>query len=187
MNSDIDRWNQKYLGYRYSDDITPDPLLVENQFLFSGKGNALDLACGVCNNALFLAKLGYSSFAIDGSVTALRLGKQKAEANGLDLFGFVADLDFYPLPVGYFDVIIVLRYLNRGLIESIRLALKSDGVLLFQTFNKRFLEHKPTFCGDYVLSDGELVGWFGDWECVKTNDRASNQTTQSFWVGRKPK
>ncbi|MDJ0957761.1 MAG: class I SAM-dependent methyltransferase [Arenicellales bacterium] len=186
MKSDIDRWNKKYLNHEYSDYINPDPLLVENRSLLAQKGNALDLACGVCDNALFLAKLGNSSFAIDGSVTALCFGKRKAKANGLDLHGFVADLDSYPLPVAYFDVIVVFRYLNRDLIAPIRHALRSGGVLLYQTFNKRFLEQKPTFSEEYVLSDGELMRWFGNWHCIKTNDDAANQMTQSFWLGKKP-
>ena len=186
MKSDIDRWNKKYLNHRYSDSVTPDPLLVENQSLLSGKGNALDLACGVCDNALFLARLGYSSFAVDGSITALHFGKRKAKANGLNLLGFVADLDSYPFPAAYFDVIVVLRYLNRDLIEPMRGALKSGGLLLFQTFNKRFLKQKPTFPEQYVLNDGELRDWYGDWYCVKTNDDTTNQATQSYWVGKKP-
>ena len=186
MKSDIDRWNKKYFNHHYSDSIIPDPLLVENQCLLSGKGNALHLACGVCDNALFLAKLGYGSFAIDGSVTALRFGKRKAKANELNLLGFVADLDSYPLPVAYFDVVVVLRYLNRDLIDPMRRAMRSDGILLFQTFNKRFLKQKPTFSEEYVLNDGELMDWFGDWHCIKTNDDAKNQMTQSFWVGKKP-
>ena len=186
MKSDIDRWNKKYLNHQYSHDIRPDPLLVENRSLLSGTGNALDLACGVCDNALFLAKLGYNSFAVDGSVRALCLGKRKARANGLNLLGFVADLDSYPLPVAYFDVIVVLRYLNRDLIEPMRGALKSGGILLFQTFNKRFLKQKPTFPEEYVLIDGELKDWFGDWRCVKTNDDFTNEMTQSFWIGKKP-
>ena len=186
MKSDIDRWNKKYLSHRYSDDITPDPLLAENRFLLSGKGNALDLACGVGDDALYLAKLGYSSFAVDGSLTALRFGKQKARANSLELLSFVTDLDSYPLPVAHFDVIVVLRYLNRDLVKPIRRALRAGGVLLFQTFNKRFLEQKPSFSEEYVLSDGELLDWFGDWHCVKTNDDKTNEMTQSFWVGKKP-
>ena len=185
MRSDIDRWNDKYSNHSATTDIRPEPLLVNNASLLSRKGNALDLASGICDNALYLASLGYNSFAVDGSHTALRFGKQKAAANNLPLHCFVTDLDTYPLVEGYFDVVVVIKYLNRSLVNSIKSAVKQDGLLLFKTFNQRFLDEKPSFSEDYVLNDGELSGWFLDWECVETNDRKSNRSTQSYWLGRK--
>lgn len=186
MKSDIDRWNEKYSNHQYSSNITPEPILIENSPHLSGAGNSLDLACGICDNALYLASIGYYSFAVDGSETAIRFGKRKASANHLSLLGFVADLDSYPLPEECFDVIVVIRYLNRSLIESIKRALKPGGILLMQTFNIRLLEKKPTFPNSYVLHDGELSSWFNDWKCIDTNDDDdTNQETESYWVGKK--
>ncbi len=165
--------------------IKPEPLLVNNASLLSGTGNALDYASGVCNNALYLSSLGYNSYAVDGSHTALRFGKQKATAHNLPLHCFVADLDTYPLVEGFFDVVVVIRYLNRSQITSIKNAVKQNGLVLFKTFNHRFLEEKPSFSGNYVLSDGELSGWFRDWECLETNDPEPGRSMQSYWIGRK--
>ena len=185
MKADIDRWNDKYSSHSVTTDVGPDPLLVNNASLLLGKGNALDLASGVCNNALYLASLGYNSFAVDGSHTALQFGKRKAIANNLPLHCFAADLDTYPLVDGFFDVIIVIKYLNRSLVTSIKNAVKQDGLVLFKTFNRRFLDEKPSFSEDYVLKDGELSDWFRGWQCVETNDREGNLSTQSYWIGRK--
>lgn len=186
MKSDIDRWNKKYSNHRYSGDIAPDSILIANSSHLTGEGNSLDLACGVCNNALYLASIGYRSFAVDGSETALRLGRKKARANHLNLLGFVADLDSYPLPEEHFDVVVVMRYLNRNLIEPIKRALTPGGVLLLQTFNMRFLEKTPAFPKSYVLHGGELLDWFEDWNCIDTNDNGGTiQQTESYWVGKK--
>jgi len=185
MKRDIERWNEKYSKCRLTTVIKADPLLVENASLFSGKGNALDIASGVCNNALYLASLGYDSFAVDGSYTALRIGKHKAVANKLTLHCFVADLDIYHIVEHAFDMVVVIKYLNRNLVTAIKNAMKRDGVLLFKTFNCRFLDENPSFSRKYVLSDGELIEWFRDWDCVATNDIPTNNSTQTYWVGRK--
>ena len=186
MRSDVVRWNKKYADHSYSDEIVTDPILVSHKTHLSGKGNSLDLACGVCNNALYLASIGYNSFAVDGSKTALFHGKRKARANKLDLLGFVADLDSYSLPEEYFHVVVVIRYLNRTLIDSIKRTLKPGGILFMQTFNARFLVKKPAFPKDYVLRDGELSDWFSGWRCIDTNDDdVTSRQTETYWVGTK--
>ena len=187
MKSDIDRWNSKYSNHVYSKQISPDPVLVDNRGAFTGKGQSLDIASGVCDNALFLAGMGYSSFAVDGSLSALRVGKRKAADNGLKLKAYVADLDSYPLPVEFFDAIVVVKYLNRDLIGTIRQSLKAGGLLLFKTFNEGFLREKPEFPKSYVLKEGELAYWFDDWCCLHSNEGKTDGASQTYWIGMKPR
>lgn len=186
MRSDIDRWNEKYARYQITGNITPDSLLTDNSPLLSGHGAALDIAAGTCDNALFLASLGYSSFAVDGSVSAVRIGRHKASANNLELMGFVADLESYALPQETFDVVVVIKYLSRHRIGAIKRSVKKGGLLFFKTFNLRFLDQKPSFPREYVLADGELGGWLLDWSCVKTNDDGTNLEPLSYWIGCRP-
>ena len=185
VKSDISRWNSRYESHQYEQRIQPDPILENHRYLLRSKGNALDLAAGVCDNALFLAACGNAAFAIDASHVALRLGKQKAAANGLELNCLVADLDTYPIPGDLFDVVIVVRYLNRNLMGAVKQTLTTGGLLFYKTFNLRFLDQKPSFPSEYVLEDGELSHWFGDWECIDTNENLPGDSPQSYWVGRK--
>ena len=185
MRSDIDRWDNKYKSRAFSGEITPDPALIDHCSLLSGTGRALDLASGECNNALYLASRGYDAFAVDGSFAALKSGTKKAIANGLLLNCFVADLDSYPLPRESFDVVTVIRYLNRGIFDSIRHTVKHNGLLIYRTFNHNLLKQKPDFPERYTLRPGELSHWFSDWVCIHTNDDSGGQDTQSYWVGRK--
>lgn len=186
MKEDVCRWNAKYRTHQAATEIRPDPILTDHQSLLSGRGCALDLAAGKCDNALYLASCGYNTVAIDGSLVALELGLYKADANGLRLNGFVADLDAYPLPTNRFDVVTVIRYLNRPLVDAIKQSVNRGGLLFFKTFNERFLDEKPSFPGEYVLRYGELTDWFGDWQCLETNDTQSDRSVQSYWIGRKP-
>lgn len=185
MKSDIDRWNGKYRSRQFTQDIQPDPILVEHNSLLTGKGCVLDVASGECDNALYLAACGYTAFAIDGSYEGLKLGARKAAANGLRLKCFVADLDTYPIPQELFDVVVVIKYLNRNIIDSVRRSLKQNGLLFFKTFNRRFLDQNSAFPEKYVLRRGELSDWFSDWVCVDSNERSRGDESQYYWVGRK--
>ena len=186
MKSDIDRWNAKYSTHEVSEAINPDPILPDHRSLLPGDGRALDLAAGKCDNALYLAARGYDSYAIDASHIALRLGKHKAASKSILLNCVVADLDTFPLPENHFDIVVVVRYLNRGMLDAVKETVKKGGLLFFKTFNQRFLVQKPSFPPEYVLQDGELSAWFRGWDCVDSNDSQPNDSSQSYWVGRKP-
>ncbi len=72
MHPDIERWNRKYQNGNPNPAFEPDPLLSDYRHLLDGKGKALDVACGVGHNALFLARLGYDVVGVDGSIVGLR-------------------------------------------------------------------------------------------------------------------
>ncbi len=163
----------------------PDPLLIRHRGLFSGAGRSLDLASGLGDNAIFLAELGYDAFAVDGSTRAMTAAVHRARARGVNVYGWVADLDVYPLPPARFDLVVVFRYLNRARIERFKSALKVGGLFVYKTFNTGFLQNNPSFSKHYVLSAGELKAHFDTWECIDTNDYAANPAPQSFWIGRR--
>ncbi len=185
MRADIDRWNRKYAVHQGDADAAPDAMLVRHRRLLGGGGCALDLASGTGDNALYLAELGYHSIAIDGSINALRYCMARARARHLPVSALVADLDHFPLPPAYFDVIVVVRYLNRALVDPIKHALRPNGLLFYRTFNVNFLSAKPAFPAAYTLRHGELREWFADMVCVDTNDAPDNHDTDSYWIGRR--
>ena len=104
----------------------------------------------------------------------------------MTVYPFVADLEAYPFPEAVFDVVVVFRYLDRGLIPTLRNTLKSGGLLFYKTFNENLLLEKPSFPRAYLLARGELRTWFGDWTYVDVDDQTDDANTASHWVGRKP-
>lgn len=183
MRSDIQRWDNKYASLTYAPAFTPDPLLLAYAHLFTGRGRSLDVACGTGDNALYLAQRGYTSYGVDGSIEGLLHCQRKAIDNRLEVTLFVADLEHLSLPGNSFDVIVVMRYLDRKLIPLLKRTLRLEGLLLFKTFNQNFLKEKPSFPKAYVLHEGELKAWFEDWRCVDTNDSADNADGFTHWVG----
>lgn len=190
MKSDIDRWDEKHAASAAPQQLTPDPLLIEYRQPLrdhaTGGGAALDLACGKGHNGLYLAQLGFHTVLCDGSFIALKQARQLAATLGVEAAAFVADLDHYPLPIRAFDALVVVRFLERGLIESIKCALRPGGILIYKTFNDNWLRSKPDFPAQYVLRHGELRQWFAGLECIASNDGRDNPSADSHWVGRKP-
>lgn len=185
MRSDIQRWDKKYTTLRYTPVFSPDPLLLAHAELLTGRGRSLDVACGTGDNALYLAQRGYTSYGVDGSLEGLRHCQRKANDNQLNVTLFVADLEQLCLPGNSFDVVVVMRYLDRERIPSLKRTLRPAGLLAFKTFNKNFLRDKPSFPRAYVLNDGELKAWFGNWQCVDSNDSTNNTESFTYWLGYK--
>ena len=69
MDDMMERWNRVYAAA----DRPPEParVLAENAHLLPASGTALDLACGLGGNALFLAREGQTVSALDISPVAL--------------------------------------------------------------------------------------------------------------------
>jgi ubiquinone/menaquinone biosynthesis C-methylase UbiE len=82
-------WNTAYLNSPPWEIGAPQPEIVrlaQNDELVGNK--VLDLGCGTCDNALFLARIGFSLVCFDISSLAIEKGKKKASELGVKM-GFV--------------------------------------------------------------------------------------------------
>jgi tellurite methyltransferase len=146
----------------------PHPLLVEYAGCAPG-GAALDVACGMGRDALWLAGAGFRPVvAADVSRVALRHCLTAARQRGLaeGLLCVQADLDRFRFPPAAFDLICVFRFLNRGLFPALVRGLKPGGLLIYETFNWRWAEERPDVSPDYLLQPGELLEAFGRLDVV---------------------
>ncbi len=184
MKTDATRWDLKYRNV--SVDFTPDPLLLGLSDRLQGPGRALDVACGAAQNTIWLAEQGFTAFGVDASRIGLERGMCEAQERDTNVRLFAADLDVYPLPTNYFDVIVVFRYLNRDLVPALKQALSVGGFMIYKTFNVRHLQINSSFNKNYVLQAGELREFFADFKTITTNDDDSPDDTQTYWVGIRP-
>jgi SAM-dependent methyltransferase len=122
---------------------------------------ALDLAMGRGRHAMVLATSGFHTFGVDYHFEALRDAAHLADAAGVHLNVWCADLTNYPLPRASFDVVIVTRYLQRDLFPAIRDAVRPGGAVLYETFTEAQRTHGrgPT-SPDHLLRGGELRSRF---------------------------
>lgn len=164
--SDKDKWEQRY---HLQTDTRPEAarVLSENTHLLPDYGTALDLACGRGGNALCLAQHGLNVDAWDIAENALEHVRVEAQRLSLDINLINQDVMQSPPDSNHYDVIVVSRFLERHLFQTLKAAVKPEGLIYYQTF----IVNKPENVGPsnpaYLLNDNELLTLFSDWHvCV---------------------
>lgn len=144
----------------------PDPILFEYvPPLFEDRiHRALDLGCGYAQNALWIAAQGYRTDAIDISRVALSVAQARATRLGVRSINLLPlDLDQARLQPQYYDVVVVFRFVKRGLLPTLRASVRPGGRLIYQNPNTRYLHAQPDYDPEQLFRVGELVGYFADW------------------------
>jgi tellurite methyltransferase len=162
------RWDARYRSPRYEGVREPLPLLAEYVPPAKEPAFALDIACGLGHNTLWLAEHGYRALGVDISRVALARAQAEAEARDLTdraLFAQV-DLDRFRPPAGRFAVVLVARFLKRRLLRTLADALKPGGLLIYRTLNWRRALAEPDTPPQYLLAPGELTRAFAGLEVL---------------------
>jgi SAM-dependent methyltransferase len=144
--ADLCKWDARYRDGSYSERRYPTALL--SRYLGQlHRGAALDVASGAGRNALALAEAGFSVDAIDVSTVGLDRLRADAQARGLDVNALEGDLEHgFPatLPIkDCYDLIVMVRYVNQALIESIIDRLADRGVFV---------------CEQHLRTDQDVIG-----------------------------
>jgi tellurite methyltransferase len=147
----------------------PDPLLL--QFTPAVKPEdgqrGLDLCGGQGQNGLWLATQGYAVDVMDISRVALNRARAEMTIRNLRNVNLLqTDVDTLQLEVSSYDVTCVFRYLKRSLIPLIKLATRPGGRIIYETFNRRYLDVVPGFNQAFLLDVDELRSYFMDWEIL---------------------
>ena len=141
---DRDKWNHRYAedSYRKTNPVT----LVSDWLPEIRVGRALDVACGAGRNAILLAQTGFDVDAIDISHEGLKRARQTAEEQGLSINWIEHDLDEpYPFEPIY-DLIVVMWYVDLGLVSRLCECLNPGGYLL---------------CQEHLVTEQETIGPIG--------------------------
>jgi SAM-dependent methyltransferase len=123
------RWDEKYANAAFSEK-PPEPLVVQIAET-RPPGRALDIACGLGRNALYLAAKGWQVTAVDYSTVALDILSERA-AEGLPVHIVLADLEKneYAIEPSAWDLIVDCCYLQRPLFPAIKAGVKKGGAFL---------------------------------------------------------
>jgi tellurite methyltransferase len=186
-SSDQERWDARWSAEAVAHVREPHPLLVRfiSRQAMPG-GRALDVACGVGQNAIWLAQRGFTVDAVDISPVALAYGRQAAARAGVTVNFCQADLDAWAPQTRVYDLVCGFRFLNRRLWPLLQAALRPGGWLLYQTYNLRKLTPGADFSAEYLLAVGELPRTFPGWETLEAGDDGGPSHDQSWIVCRKP-
>lgn len=158
MQDNLTKWQRAY--QKPSAMPAPTQVLVDNAHLLPATGQTLDLACGLAANAVFMANRGLQACAWDQSAAAIEQVRDYADRHQLDIQTAVRDVVAKPPTAASFDVIVVSRFLDRGLCPAIAAALKPGGLLFYQTFSAHKISDSGPSHPDYLLGDNELLDLF---------------------------
>jgi tellurite methyltransferase len=183
MKTDREKWDRRYS--RESRALpAPDEFLVQHRDLLTS-GRALDLACGLGANSIFLAEHGYEVDAVDVSFEAISRLREGVRSRGLLVRCILADLDYFPLPRTTYDVAAVFYFFSEDLIEGIKDALKHRGLLFYATYNQRHTSVMPTFNPAYLIPPDKLAAYFTDFEILVHETSAGDKGNVSRLICRK--
>ena len=166
--ADRERWDAKYAAKLAPEQLSPDDWLIE-QVTDLKRGRALELACGLGHNAIWLAQQGWQVDAVDVSALGLAHAEEFARQCGTRVNWIAADLDhFVPEPAAY-DLVFVFRFLDREHVPGIiQTALRAGGRLIYETFTTAHLARPDSHMKNpaFALAPGELPRLFPHFDVV---------------------
>jgi len=171
MEELISKWDVRY-NQAGTETSTPAQVLSENAFLLPKTGTALDLACGLGGNAVFLAQQQLAVTALDISPVAIHKLSTYAARQGLNISAHQQKIDSQSLNGQHYDVIVASRFLDRTLTDAIINALKPGGLLFYQTFTRERTIRKGPCNPDYLLAENELRDLFSPLRLIFYRDNA---------------
>ncbi|MCF6299213.1 MAG: methyltransferase domain-containing protein [Thiomicrorhabdus sp.] len=177
---------------------SPTPLLKEWLNLLEERGinpkalkprlTALDIGCGGGRDAVFLAKHGIQVLGIDQEARVLKRAKQLASRTGASVKFKCCDLKKVGcFPTSLFDVITVVRYLNRDLFSKIDTALSPGGYLIYQTFAEGAEAFGSPKNPNFILAHDELRKVFSDYQIIVDRiDKLEDGRPVASFIAQKP-
>ena len=129
-----------------------------------GPRRALDLAMGKGRHAVPLAEAGFLTYGVDLAVDRLQTARRTLARSGLRILPWAADLDTYPLPADYFDLLFCTRFLLRARWDDLKRSVRPGGFVMYETYTtgqiaRGFGPSSP----DHLLHPGELASAFSGW------------------------
>ena len=166
------KWNQRYLKGRRS----PLHTTLIKFYKFAKPGKALDIACGTGENSIFLAEKGFEVIGVDVSDVAIKRARIEARKKGAQVkFKPIYALKFSYHPDTY-NLLINFYFLERRLFPKISRCIKSGGVLIFETYNKKHSLNNPYFPKEYLLTTQELIRSFREFEILHYSEEGAITT-----------
>jgi len=146
--------------YQSSDPVPAAKVLVDNLHLLPAKGNALDLACGLAENGLLLAKNNLAVDAWDNSPVAIERVNKTAKKSGLAVNAQVKDVMTANIAVEFYDVIILTHFLEKSISQAVINGLKPGGLLFFQSYTRECVDDVGPENEIFRLKRNELLSLF---------------------------
>ena len=179
---DQKKWDEKYR--KKSELLKPREASVNiKKFVERSAGaKALDLACGAGRNTIYLAKQGYEVDALD--IAAVALEALAVEADREEVHGLVnaqlSDLDTFVPALETYELIIMMNFLDRELIERAKKGLKRERLFIVETYMDDLINEKKDSNMEFLLKKEELKTLFGEGYDVLFYEEFENEAHELY-------
>ena len=116
----------------------------------------LDIACGLGDDGLTVARQGAQVLFLDVSAVALTHVTSRAEELGIAATTQIFDSETDPIPTGPWELMSCVHYLDRGLLQRAGTALAPGGMLAAAIATVTNLERHERPSMRFLLEPGEL-------------------------------
>lgn len=180
MNSKT-KWNSKHKErIEQLKDPVVNPRLLNLSTYLNG-GTALDIACGLGGNSLFLAHKNYQVEAIDISDVAINFIQEQARSNNLNIHPRLCDLTelkHIEWQDQTFNLVVMTYYLDRSIFPIVKSLIQQDGYFFMETFFQTPQNQNEGVSNQYKLQSNELLSEFRNWKILffEENEQDGRQT-----------
>jgi len=182
MNSRM-KWNSKHKE-RLDQQRLPEPNpRIKNLSAYLTGGRALDLACGLGGNSIFLAQLNYEVEAIDISDVAIHYIQEQVSRDNLTIHPKICDLtelNNQQWRNESFDIVVITYFLDRSLFPFVKNLVKEEGYFFMETFYQSPQNENQGVSNQYKLQPKELLTEFSDWK-VHFFEEVDNESRQTIF------
>ena len=176
-------WDTRYREGFYGDEKEPHGLLRRFAPIVPA-GIAVDIAMGTGRDAVFLAERGFTVYGLERSAEAIKKSRQTMAEKGTNIFAVHGDANNLPFRGGSADIVVVFYFLLRDIMKEIARLLRKDGILIYETFLKRQNLIDRYRSEEYLLDDGELIGYFPEMELLFYEETIINLTGKKKIIAR---
>lgn len=175
------KWNSKHKErLEQLKDPVVNPRLLNLSTYLNG-GTALDIACGLGGNSLFLAHKNYQVEAIDISDVAINFVQEQARSNSLNIHPRLCDLTelkHIEWQDQTFNLVVMTYYLDRSIFPIVKNLIQQDGYFFMETFLQTPQNQNEGVSNQYKLQSNELLSEFSNWKILyfEENEQDGRQT-----------
>ena len=177
-------WEKEYSSKSLKDTPLPSCLLENHINLLTG-GQALDIASGTGQNAVFLSSYGYEVTAVDKSPTAASLANQYSLKKGTEIITVTEDILAFEIKENSFDLIADFYFLERKIIPKIKKGLKKNGLVFFETYTIEQQNIDGPHNPDFLLSTNELISFFKDFFIIFYHEWVTGEKAVASIIAQK--
>lgn len=175
------KWDRKHTDrLHHNKEPVPNKRLTNLAAYLTGD-SAVDFACGLGENSLYLAELNYNVKAFDISGIAVNYLREKANKDKLSVKAHACDLTHWTmleLVENSIDLLVITYYLDRQIFPFIKSIIKENGYFFMETFYLSRDKKQDNVSDQYKLHPNELLSEFATWHILyyEENEQEGRQT-----------